>query len=321
MPEQLSIIVLAGGEGTRLAPLTRALYGTDLPKQFAVLAGDRSLLQQTVARALRLTEPERVCVVVSAHQQERARAQLTEFPGVELIAQPRNLDTAPAILFPLARIRCANPHARVCVLPADHYFEDEAPLLHAIRHTGYGAARTRVNLIGVAPDHLETEYGWIDRGAELGHSGSFAVRAFQEKPDQHAAEVLHARGALWNTFISVGPVSAYWRLARQHLPLHTAMLDRYLLHRRIVGERMALESLYRDLPAANFSRELLARARGLAVVPVAGTGWSDWGSPARVFESLAGKPEHGRLVARLAGPKPTIPAMAPAPSPEQRLSA
>jgi mannose-1-phosphate guanylyltransferase len=311
MPEQLSIIVLAGGEGTRLAPLTRALYGTDLPKQFAVLAGNRSLLQQTVARALRLAAPEHIRVVVSAHQQEPARVQLAEFPGVELIAQPRNLDTAPAILYPLARIRCANPHARVCVLPADHYFEDEAPVLHAIQHTAYGAARTRVNLIGVPPDHTETEYGWIDRGAELGHSGSFAVRAFQEKPDEHAAEVLRARGALWNTFISVGPVSAYWRLARQHLPLHTAMLDRYLLHRRIVGERMALESLYRDLPAANFSRELLAHARGLAVVPLTGSGWSDWGSPARVFQSLAGKPEHERLLARLASPAP----------PAQRLSA
>ena len=68
------IVVLAGGEGKRLHSLTRALYGVDLPKQFAVLAGDRTLLQQTIERALRLTVPERVLVVVSTTREAIARA-------------------------------------------------------------------------------------------------------------------------------------------------------------------------------------------------------------------------------------------------------
>ena len=79
------IVVLAGGEGTRLHSLTRALYGTDLPKQFAVLAGDKSLLQATIERALLVTAQYRIMVVVGTNHEEVARAQIAPYPGVELV--------------------------------------------------------------------------------------------------------------------------------------------------------------------------------------------------------------------------------------------
>jgi mannose-1-phosphate guanylyltransferase len=75
------VIVLAGGEGQRLAPLTRALYGTALPKQFAVLAGERSLMQTTIERALILTVATRISVVVTAHHADIAREQLAPYPA------------------------------------------------------------------------------------------------------------------------------------------------------------------------------------------------------------------------------------------------
>ncbi len=312
--EELWIVVLAGGEGTRLAPLTRALYGVDLPKQFAVLSGENSLLQETVGRAALLAPPERVMVVVSAHHEERAREQLANHPQVQLIVQPRSLDTAPAILVAIARIRSIDPQARVAIMPADHYFDDHDPLLDLVRESGSGPARDRVALIGVVPDHPETEYGWIERGQPLGRSGQvFSVRRFKEKPDAETCAVLRARGALWNTFISVGPVSVFWRLARRHLPVHTHLLDVYRLQRVRVGEKGALEALYRDMPPANFSADVLSHARGLAVLPMSGTGWSDWGSPARVFESLAGTQDHALLLHRMASrhePQPQARALA-----------
>lgn len=297
-----TVIVLAGGEGTRLAPLTRALYGRDLPKQFATLAGDRSLLQQTVARAARLTAPERILVVVSAHHEAVARAQLDDRPEVELVVQPRNLDTGPGILLPLARVRARTPNARVVILPADHYFSDDRPLLDALRAVRRGPARRRVALFGVVPDRAETEYGWIVRGRRLtgGGAAAFEVRRFHEKPGEMMAAMLRARGALWNTFISTGPVGAYWRLARAHMAGHARRFEIYAGHIGTPGEAAALAEAYRGMEPANFSRELLARAADLALVPVAGSGWSDWGSPGRVFQSLAGTPHHARLLSRIA---------------------
>ncbi len=138
-------VILAGGEGTRLRSLTRALYGADVPKQFAVFVGDKSLLQLTVERAARLTRFERILVVVGTKREALARIQLEPYPGVELVVQPRNLDTGPGLLLPLARILARDPDAHVAVLPSDYYVSDATPLLEALRVN----TRGRITLLGV----------------------------------------------------------------------------------------------------------------------------------------------------------------------------
>lgn len=295
------VMVLAGGEGRRLAPLTRALYGTDLPKQFAVIAGERSLLQTTIERALALTTADRISVVVGAHQVEIARAQLEPYPGVELVAQPANLDTGPGILMPLARILARSGGARVVFLPSDHHVPEPEPVACALRDAQHGVLQNRLALIGVEPTGPEVEYGWIVRGAKLARSGGFAVHQFCEKPSQPVADELWRTGGLWNTFISTGPVQVFWELARRYLPDHTAALERYAYAVGSADEDTALREAYAAMTPANFSRDVLSHASDLAVVPVKDSGWSDWGSPARVFASLAGTESHDRLVERIRG--------------------
>jgi len=299
--EPLYVVVLAGGEGSRLAQLTRALYGSDLPKQFAVLAGEHSLLQTTIERAMELTTLDRISVVVTAHHEQVARVQLAPYPGVELVVQPRNLDTAPGMLLPLVRILARTAGARVAFLPSDHYISNPEPLHGALRAAGQGALRHHLALVGVAPTGPEIEYGWIMPSARIGRTDAFAVQRFEEKPDAGLADALWRAGGLWNTFIQVGPVELFWELARRHLPEHAAALERYAAATGGLDEDEALAAAYRTMTAANFSRDVLARADGLAVLPVAGSGWSDWGSPTRVFASLAGTPNHDRLVARIRG--------------------
>jgi len=294
------IVVLAGGEGTRLQSLTRALYGSDLPKQFAVLVGDRSLLQLTIERAEQLTIRERILVVVSAHREALARAQLAPYRGVELVVQPRALDTGPGMLLPLARILARDPHANVAFLPSDHYLADTRPLLDALR----APAADRVTLIGVAPTAPEVEYGWIVPGRRLGRTRAHAVSRFVEKPDAPVAESLFANGALWNTFIQSGTLATYWDLARRHLPAHAATFERYAAAVGTAREAHVLDGIYADLRPANFSHDLLAHAAALAVTPLLGTGWSDWGSPRRVFESLAGSRHLDVLLQRIRMPNP-----------------
>jgi len=127
------------------------------------------------------------------------------------------------------------------------------------------------------------------------------VSRFHEKPTAGADEELLRAAGLWNTFIQTGPVEVFWGLATRYLPHQARSLERYAAAIGGGSERAELDDAYRSMPAANFSRDGLAHAGSLAVLPVDGTGWSDWGSPARVFASLAGTDNHDRLMGRIRG--------------------
>ena len=302
--KRLWAIVLAAGQGTRLSSLTRALYGRDVPKQFAVLAGERSMLQTTIDRLTPLVPTQRIVVVVAREQAAAARAQLAPYRGIDLVVQPRSLDTGPGVLLPVAHVLARDPGARVIVAPADHHVPNPRPMLSALAAAMVDpAVRDRLALVGVAPDDDEPDYGWIVRGERLSSrgragrpGGAWHVAQFREKPDRETAAALRARGALWNTFLFTAPGWVLWDLARRHLPAQTYALDRY---RRALELRDVLAQVYTEMSPANFSRDVLERAADLAVMPVAGTGWCDWGAPQRVFESLRGSADYTALVGRL----------------------
>ncbi len=308
MSSELWAIVLAAGDGTRLAPLTRALYGQEVPKQFAALAGESSLLQATIERISPLVPYRRIVVVVGVAHQARARAQLARYPGLDLVFQPRNLETAPGILLPLTRILVRAPEARVAIFPADHHVPDPAALLDAVELADRTTRRSpsTITLIGAVPDAPESEYGWIVPGPQLdrGPIGVRAVAQFVEKPPADVAQQLMARGGLWNTFISIGQAATFWALAKRLLPVHVALFEEYAAWFGATGDDPGagerLHELYAKMPPASFSRAVLEHAGNLAVVPMAASGWCDWGSPERVFQSLHGTPAVDRLLQRIA---------------------
>jgi mannose-1-phosphate guanylyltransferase len=295
---QLWTIILAGGEGVRLRLLTRALHGEELPKQFAMIHGGRSLLQWTVARALRWSAPERVVVVVAAEREALARRQLMG-QGVDVVAQPSNRGTGPGILLPLARIMARDPQARVVVLPSDHYVRDEAKFERSI-HVATLASDDQVALLGAVPDHAETQYGWIVTGRKLAAQRGSVVNHFCEKPPAALAEHLLRQGALWNTFIMVGLARHFWALASEHLRPALSLFERYRDAVDGPEEEAVLQHTYRCMPVSDFSRDLLQKAIGLRAVPLEECGWSDWGTPERVLESLRHHDDYVRLSHRLA---------------------
>jgi mannose-1-phosphate guanylyltransferase len=295
---QLWTIILAGGEGVRLRQLTRALHGEELPKQFAMIHGGRSLLQWTVARALRWSAPERVVVVVAAEREALARRQLMGH-GVDVVAQPSNRGTGPGILLPLARIMARDPQARVVVLPSDHYVRDEARFEHSIRVATL-ACDDQVALLGAVPDHAETQYGWIVTGRTLAAQRGSVVNHFCEKPPAALAEHLLRQGALWNTFIMVGAARHFWALAGEHLHAALCHFERYRAAVDGPEEEAVLQQIYRCMPVSDFSRDLLQKASGLRAVPLEECGWSDWGTPERVLESLRHHDDYATLSRRLA---------------------
>jgi mannose-1-phosphate guanylyltransferase len=300
--DELWSVVLAAGDGTRLAPLTRQLYGDERPKQFARLGGEQTLLQETIVRTRALIAPERAVVVVPERYRGLAAEQLGRFPGVDAVAQPRNVGTGPGLLLPLARVLARAPRATVLVTPSDHHYQSPRRLLAAVRAAVAAAAdsATGVCLLGAKAEHAATDLGWIVPGAPLPGGRGTGVARFVEKPSAAQAIALERAGGLWNTFVMVGAAERFWALGLRHLPRQAALFERYRAAVDTAREEAVLAAIYGELEAADWSRDVLAAAAGLALVPIVGSGWSDWGTAERIRDSLAGSPALGELEQRLA---------------------
>jgi mannose-1-phosphate guanylyltransferase len=296
-------VVLAAGEGSRMASLTRALYGRELPKQFAALDGDRTLLQRTMDRIAPVAPPHRTVVVVARAYEDLARAQLGEYDGVEIVTQPLNIGTGPGILLPLAHVFVRDPDARVTVFPSDHHVRSADLFASAVDRAIRIAPATDggVVLLGAAAERPATDLGWIVRGAPLAGRmpRAWRVHRFVEKPPESVAMLLLGAGSLWNTMVLSGRAQSLWRLAQRHIPRQTGLFEHYLRHVGQPSVEKARDELYTQLVPADFSREVLQPARGLAVVPLIGAGWFDCGTPARLLEYLRATPEMATTLRRL----------------------
>lgn len=302
-PGNVWAVVLAAGEGSRMAPLTRALYGHELPKQFAALLGERTMIQRTMDRIASVAPPERTVVVVSESYADLAREQLAEFQGVEIVVQPMNLGTGPGILLPLAHVRARDPEAEVAIFPSDHHVRRPEPFVDAVRRalTMAGKSSSGVALLGAAAERPAVDLGWIVRGPRLGSEAdrAFEVHRFIEKPPEAMAMMLLGAGSLWNTMVIAGRLESMWRMARSHIPHQTGLFDRYVQHVTRADAAEVRDRMYREMMPADFSREVLQVARGLAVVPVIDSGWFDCGTPERLIEWLKSTPENAAQLVRL----------------------
>lgn len=290
--DHLWSIILAGGEGGRVASFVYRWLGRPLPKQYCSFVGTRSMFQHTLDRAARITPPTRTVTVVSRAHRQEALIQLGRRPMGTLLFQPADRNTAAAIFLPVTYIRARDPGASVVVFPSDHFVYPEHRFLEVVRHAVQTAeARPdRLVLTGATPDRLEVEYGWIERGLPLsGTSGEQVdgVRSFLEKPSIMQADAALHTGALWNTLVFAAKADLLWNLGWQCFPDIMPLFER--LSQAIGGpdEGRALEAISQDMPAKNFSSDLLQRVpEQLAVVELSGVLWSDWGKPERIAETL-----------------------------------
>jgi mannose-1-phosphate guanylyltransferase len=290
---QVWVIVLAAGEGRRLSALTRDPSGVSLPKQFCSFGRDRPMVQWAIDRALSVAPPERIVTVVAREHRVWWERALEGLPRENVVVQPRNRGTAAGILLPLIEVLRRDPDATVVVLPSDHDVADEAALESAFGPAIDEAQREpgRLVLLGITPDEVDSEYGWILPGRRRSVRAS-EVEVFVEKPSATVAADLLLDGAVWNSFMFATNGRALLRLYARALPelLKSFWCD--------LGEAPgALDALYDGLGTHDFSRDLLERvADELALVVVPPCGWSDLGTPARLTRFL------GRARARAALP-------------------
>ena len=290
--DQLWSIILAGGEGTRLRALVHRWLGRLTPKQYCAFVGTRSMFQHTLDRAARLTPPDRTLTVVAHSHRRDALAQLEGRGGSTILFQPANRDTAAGVFLPLTYIRAKAPQATVVLYPSDHFVYPEERFIEVVRRAIriVESLPDRVVMLGLAPDRLELEYGWIQPGQSLASRPGESVQAvhsFLEKPDAGQADAALRTGALWNTLVCAANVELLWTLGRRCLPDMMPLFEQ--LSQAIGGpeEGRALKAIYRNMPTKNFSSDLLQLVPGkLAVVELTGVLWSDWGKPERIAETL-----------------------------------
>jgi mannose-1-phosphate guanylyltransferase len=247
------------------------------------------MLRHTVDRAAWLIPPERTVTVVTAgHRPFVAEDLVAEAPR-SLLEQPRNRDTAPGILLPLGAILRRDPEARVILFPSDHFILEEGRFMTHVAEAVAAIARVpdRVALLGITPERATPGYGWIEPGAPVGDSRLLAVCRFWEKPAPDTAQRVLGAGALVNTFVVVAFARTLWALARCCLPDLSVRFERIAEAWDTPRQERVLRDEYAAMRSANFSREVLEQKPGhLAVLPVGGVLWSDWGEPARVVETV-----------------------------------
>jgi mannose-1-phosphate guanylyltransferase len=284
-------LILAGGEGLRLRPLTRAITGDDSPKQFCVLHGGETLLEQTRRRAALAIPPARTLLVLTRGHERFYRPLVEGMPRHCAVIQPEDRGTAPAILYGLLRIARIAPMGAVAIFPSDHYVSDDAAFMSHVT-AAFAAVRARpdlVVLLGIEPESAETQYGWIEGAEPIGTTPLLRVGRFVEKPSHVVARRLFERGCLWNSFVMVGRIPAFLAMIRRALPELDAAFATVGVTLGTHAEAAALRALYARLTPVSFSEGVLAsRPANLAVLPVRGVQWSDLGAPDRVMRTLAG---------------------------------
>ena len=277
-------IILAGGSGSRLWPLSREMY----PKQLLALTGQYSLLQTTMLRVANLPDVLPPVVVVGEEHRFTTQAQLAELGDelgmkeYSLLLEPMGRDTAPAVC--AAALFCADRRddgALLLVLPADHLIRDEAAFQRAVAEAAALAAAGNLVTFGIKPDYPETGFGYIEQGKNA------KVASFREKPDRVTAEAYLASGNyLWNAGIFLFSTATLLVEMERYAPrvltdmraaLATGSGDGHLFH-------LGREAM-RQAKAISFDYAVMEKTTRAVVVP-AELGWSDIGSWQALWQVL-----------------------------------
>jgi mannose-1-phosphate guanylyltransferase len=264
-------VVLSGGGGTRLWPVSTILY----PKQLLKLAGDQSMLQQTVMRAVRAGYANPI-LVGSAGQSRELVAQLEaiQVSPQMLILEPVAKNTAPAIALAALSL---NAEAILLVMPSDHVVSDEVAFRQAVGRAESLARDGWIVALGVTPTRAETGYGYIEAGRELA-PGVFAAKRFVEKPPADLAQQFLASGSsYWNAGIFVMRADRYLASLRRYQPAIFEASVRALDGAHRDGLSVFPGEHFAASPSISIDHAIMEKDIRVAVVPSL-MGWSDVGS-------------------------------------------
>ena len=285
----MKAIILAGGSGTRLWPLSREKQ----PKQLQNILGGKTLLQTTFDRLMKFLKPEDVYVATGKSDASTVKAQLPRIPPKNFFVEPERRETAPAIGLVVAAIAKKNPQEVFVVINSDAHVHDLEEYVTAIKmgeefvlkKPGY------IALIGVKPSYAEPGYGYIRLGAAaawVGEEGNqrlaHSVDRFHEKPDVKIAEQYVLSGDyLWNPTLIVSEAGAFLDRYREHAPDIYRELIRIQSALGKTNEKAILAEAFEKMPAKDINRAILEKGGKMAVVP-GNFGWRDIGDWRAIYD-------------------------------------
>ncbi|MGP9765418.1 mannose-1-phosphate guanylyltransferase/mannose-6-phosphate isomerase [Halomonas sp. AOP13-D3-9] len=283
-------VVMAGGSGTRLWPMSRELY----PKQFLPLVGEETLLQDTLTR---LSGLETAAPILICNEEHRflAAEQLRQINLLDhnIILEPVGRNTAPAIALAAQTALLSDSDALLLVLAADHSITDAAVFQQAVEAATPFAEQGELLTFGIVPNHPETGYGYIRRGEQQGDA--FAVAQFVEKPDASTAESYVASGEYyWNSGMFLFRADRYLQELEAHRPdiMHACQAAMQNTQPDLDFIRVD-EAAFKACPAESVDYAVMEHTDRAMVIPL-DAGWSDVGSWSALWE-LADKDVNGNI--------------------------
>jgi len=280
----MRVLLLAGGGGTRLWPLSTE----ERPKQFLPLLSDRSLLAETYARVAPLSSE--VFVATSERHLARVREELPEVSADRVFPEPVRRNSGPAVLFAALEFEAAGDPVTAAV-PSDQTVADDQAFRAALAAAGESADAATVVVLGVPPTRPDTDFGYLEVKPDA-RARTLTVLRFVEKPGLARAEELVQDGCLWNAGIFVFRPSRLVAEARRVAPELTAAAEAYRAAR--LRGPSAARAAYEALPDISIDYAVMEKAAGVRAVPLR-AGWSDVGTW-RALRDRKGADEQGNLV-------------------------
>jgi mannose-1-phosphate guanylyltransferase len=279
-------VIMAGGGGTRLWPVSRQ----ERPKQLLPLLAEETLFQSTVSRLERLFPPNRILVVTVAEQARVMREQSPEIPFENYLIEPAPRGTASVVGLAAAVLKLRDPEAMMVVLPSDHFIRNR-DLFHYLLRAAFDAAeKGYLVTLGITPTYPSTAYGYIQQGEAL--NGAFKypvyeVKRFIEKPDEKTAqELLRKDDHSWNSGMFVWRVDDILAEIKKQMPALSDAIARISVSWDTPRRDEILDALWYDLQVETVDYGIMENAELVAILPAGGLGWSDVGSWDSLLEVL-----------------------------------
>ncbi len=265
------VVIIAGGSGTRLWPLSTP----DYPKHLLSLTNEKSLLQNTLARVRRLTTDDKILVIPDASHEHHVREQLKEHKDITILAEPGRRGTAHCLLYGLLELQKqgVDPDEPVAILWADHLIRDESGFVSTFKRASRVSKKyKKVVFIGAEPVYASTGFGYMEHGDALEDDANvFELLKFHEKPDHKTAEKYYASGRFfWNMGYIVSSLNTFQEAATSYAPEFWKTFEMLASAKSATDAYLSLDNVAVDYA---FSEKI----QGALVIP-GGFDWVDVGS-------------------------------------------
>ena len=284
--EHTYAVIMAGGGGTRLWPVSRK----EKPKQLLPLLGKETLFQSTVARLEALFPPERILVVTVADQAREMRQQVPSIPEENYLIEPAPRGTASVVALAAAVLQKRDPQAVMAIQTADHHIRNKDLFNYLISTALDVAEKNYLVTLGITPTFPSTGYGYIQQGEPMIGEYKYpvyTVKRFKEKPDEATAqELLRSGDHSWNSGMFVWRVDVILAEIQRQMPRLYDAVDAIAASWNAPQRDEVVRQRWMDLKSQTIDYGVMEKAERVAVLPAGGLGWSDVGSWDSLFEVL-----------------------------------